>query len=159
VKRGRRPKPTYLKLVAGNPGGRSINQNEPQPVGDLVEPPAWFNAAQRDSWTYALANAPKGLLKRIDSALLTIWVCAEVMHSEAMQKVTRMGMLVKAPNTGVAMQNPYLSIANKQASIMTKTATEMGFSPTSRSSIAVDPAKRNAFANNGRRLTLAPPPT
>ncbi len=30
--RGRPPKPTALKLVAGNPGGRTLNDGEPEPV-------------------------------------------------------------------------------------------------------------------------------
>ena len=45
------------------------------------------------------------------------------------------GQLIKAPNTGVPMQSPYLAIANKQAQIMTKAAVEMGFTPASRSRI------------------------
>lgn len=44
---------------------------------------------------------------------------------------------MKAPNTGVPMQSPYLAIANKQAQIMTKAAVEMGFTPASRSRISV----------------------
>ncbi|WP_301101473.1 P27 family phage terminase small subunit [Propionivibrio sp.] len=35
------------------------------------------------------------------------------------------------------MQSPYLAIANKQAQIMTKAATEMGFTLVSRSRIAL----------------------
>ena len=47
------------------------------------------------------------------------------------------GLLINAPNTGVPMQSPYLAIANKQAQIMTKAAIEMGFTPASRSRIAM----------------------
>jgi len=39
--------------------------------------------------------------------------------------------------TGVPMQSPYLAIANKQAQIMTKAATETGFTPESRSRITL----------------------
>jgi phage terminase small subunit len=35
------------------------------------------------------------------------------------------------------MQSPYLAIANKQAQIMTKAATETGFTPESRSRITL----------------------
>jgi len=37
----------------------------------------------------------------------------------------------------VPMQSPYLAIANKQAQIMTKAATEMGFTPASRSRVSL----------------------
>jgi P27 family predicted phage terminase small subunit len=74
------------------------------------------------------------------------------MHREAAQKVTQHGMLIKAPNTGVPMQSPYLTIKNKQALIMLKAAAELGFSPVSRSSVSVDrESSGNPFANNGRR--------
>lgn len=156
MKPGRRPKPTHLKLVAGNPGRRALNDNEPEPEGDLVQPPAWFTDKQKDAWRYAIEHAPRGLLKHIDSDLLSIWVCAKVLHQEANEKVSRHGMIVKAPNTGVPMQNPYLAIVNKQSAIMMKAAAELGFTPSSRSQIAVTPKKRNAFSNNGRRLHRAP---
>lgn len=36
---GRRPKPTALKLLQGNPGQRKLNEREPQPpVGEVVKP-------------------------------------------------------------------------------------------------------------------------
>ena len=34
--RGRKPKPTALKLIAGNPGKRALNAHEPQPRTDLA---------------------------------------------------------------------------------------------------------------------------
>lgn len=39
---GRRPKPTQLKILAGNPGGRPLNKNEPQPEKGLPQPPEWL---------------------------------------------------------------------------------------------------------------------
>jgi phage terminase small subunit len=36
---GRRPQPTALKVLRGNPGKRKLNENEPQPPkGDVVKP-------------------------------------------------------------------------------------------------------------------------
>ncbi len=51
--------------------------------------------------------------------------------------MSRTGMLIKAPNTGVPIQSPYLAIVNKQAQIMMKAAAEMGFTPASRSRMSV----------------------
>jgi P27 family predicted phage terminase small subunit len=49
--RGRPPKPTGLKLVTGNPGGRSINGAEPEPrlLNDL-DPPARLSPASAEVW-------------------------------------------------------------------------------------------------------------
>jgi P27 family predicted phage terminase small subunit len=41
---GRRPKPTRLKLLEGNPGGRPINKNEPEPERGIPAIPEWLKA-------------------------------------------------------------------------------------------------------------------
>jgi len=149
---GRKPKPTHLKLLEGNAGNRPLNKSEPVPVGDLTDPPEWLSADQKASWRYALDHAPHGLLKKIDSSLLVVWVVAESYHREAAEAIQREGMLAAATtNAGAEYQSAYMGIVNKQALIMMKAASEMGFSPTSRSRITLEPGKGNAFANNGRR--------
>ena len=47
--------------------------------------------------------------------------------------------MIKSP-TGFPIQSPYLAIANRQAEIMMRIASEFGFTPASRSRIAT-PAK------------------
>ena len=43
---GRRPKPTALKVLQGNPGQRKLNEAEPKPpVGEVVPPAATSKAA------------------------------------------------------------------------------------------------------------------
>lgn len=135
--RGRKPKPTVLKLVAGNPGKRPINQDEPQPKADLNEPPHWLTDRQKDTWLDVIQNAPPGLLKDVDASVFTVWVVAFDLYQEASDKLAKTGMLIKAPNTGVPMQSPYLAIVNRQAQIMLKAAAEMGFTPASRSRVVV----------------------
>jgi P27 family predicted phage terminase small subunit len=139
--RGRKPKPTILKELAGNPGHRPLNAAEPQPAGLLAEPPDWFNADQRTSWDYALAHAPAGLLRKIDRSVLAIWVVAEDLHRRATLEVLRGGMLVKSKEgeDGVAVQSPYLPIVNRQAGIMLKCAEQLGFSPAARPRLHVPP--------------------
>lgn len=36
---GRRPKPTHLKVVTGNPGKRKLNEDEPTPAREIPSPP------------------------------------------------------------------------------------------------------------------------
>ena len=48
--RGRRPKPTHLKLITGNPGKRAINLREPKPVPKMPEPPTALSAEARQEW-------------------------------------------------------------------------------------------------------------
>jgi hypothetical protein len=71
--RGRKPVPTMLRELHGNPRKVALPKFEPKPNGDLTDPPNWFNDDQRLCWTYALANSPPGLLKRIDRGALVAW--------------------------------------------------------------------------------------
>ena len=50
--RGRRPPPTYLRLLQGNPQRRPINTNEPQPEipAEFPEPPPQIDGYARDEW-------------------------------------------------------------------------------------------------------------
>ena len=148
--RGGKPIPTHLKIVAGNPGKRPLNQNEPKPAGNLDTAPEWLTEAQQACWRYAIEHAPSGLLKRLDSAALVVWVVAEDLHRQATEKLARSGLVIKTPLTGHPMQSPYLGIVNRQALIMMKAAAELGFTPSSRTRIHVESApSSNKFAALG----------
>jgi P27 family predicted phage terminase small subunit len=134
---GRKPKPTAVRKMQGNPGRRDFNDREPKAKGRLVAAPEWMSESQKAGWLYAIENSPAGLLKMLDSSLLAIWVVAEDIHRNAVQKLA-LGLVTKSPRAGEPMQNPYLPIVNKQAMIMLKAASELGFTPSSRSRIVVD---------------------
>lgn len=151
--RGRKHVPTVLKIIAGNPGGRPLPENEPDPVGDLYAPPDWMSDDQKAGWRYAIEHAPRGLLRRLDSALLAVWVVAENMHRKASEQIQKYGMIVKSGKQGIPVQSPYLPIVNRQAEIMMRAASELGFTPTSRSRITLGAGskEKNRFANNAAR--------
>lgn len=134
---GRKPLPTQVKKIKGTLQNCRVNLREPKPEGDLVEPPDYMTEGAKSAWRYALECAPPQLLKRLDMSVLEIWACAADLYRQAQTGITQTGLLVPAPNTGVPMQSPYLAIANKQAQIMTKAATEMGFTPASRSRVSM----------------------
>lgn len=136
--RGRRPKPTLLKQLEGNPGKRRLNPREPQPEGELYAAPGWMTESQREGWAYVITNAPYGLLKQLDRSILAIWVVAEDLHREAAEKIAQYGLLTKSPNAGLPLQSPYLAILNKQAQLMLKAGAELGFSPASRTRVQTD---------------------
>ena len=133
--RGRKPKPTHLKILEGKDS--FIPSTEPVPVGDLESAPEWMSADQQTAWQYAIENSPSGLLKLLDKSVLTAWVIAEDLHRQAVQEVNRRGLIVKSPVKGEPMQNPWLAIANRQAQLMMKAAAELGFTPSSRSRVSV----------------------
>lgn len=131
-----------MRVLDGNAGKRPINAEEPQPQGKLEErpPPEHLSETQRQIWREAIKSAPPGMLRFLDESVLEVWVVARERHRDASKKVSELGSLLKA-KSGVPYQNPYLSIMNKQAQIMLKAAAELGFSPSSRSRVKVEPPK------------------
>ena len=138
--------------LTGNPGKRPLNIAEPAPVGELFDAPAWLTDDQKAGWAYAIAEAPLGLLKRLDRSVLTVWVVAEDLHRQAAIAVSKFGLITKSPVKGDPMQNPYLPIINRQAQIMMKASAEMGFTPSSRSRVEVTGGGQtgNKFATLGK---------
>lgn len=136
--RGRKPKPTELKLVQGTltHGDKIKRMREPKVSKNLQDAPDWFTPEQKASWEYAIQNAPNGLLKKLDQSVLTAWVVAEDLHKFASQQLQNEGLICISPK-GYQMQSPYVGILNTQAQMMMKCASEMGFTPTSRSRIVL----------------------
>ena len=79
--RGRRPKPTALKLLEGNPGKRPLPENEPTPPdGDVVRPRMRKRAAE--VWEqYAPMVIEMGLLTPVDVPAFAM-LCALVAEAQ-----------------------------------------------------------------------------
>jgi len=142
--KGRKPKPTHLRLLQGNLEHRPINRDEPEPEGDLIDPPESFSPAQRILWRQTLQNCPDGMLRRLDTAIFAAFVCSYGEFLEADRKVQQMGTIVKTAGNQ-PMQNPYVSIRNRNKADMIKAASELGFTPSSRSRVKV-PRKQGKSA-------------
>jgi P27 family predicted phage terminase small subunit len=137
--RGAKPKPTHLKVIAGNPGKRKLNAHEPKPTAPLAGPPAWLTPSQLATWNTVVADAPLGLLTALDAKTLLVYVIATDLHAQAVQEVASAGMMVTT-NSGDLMQNPHMAVINRQAVILLKAAAEMGLTPSARSRVAIEPA-------------------
>jgi phage terminase small subunit len=50
--RGRKPMPTHLKLLRGNPGKQRLPQNEVKPAlpAQVPEPPAFLDGYAKEEW-------------------------------------------------------------------------------------------------------------
>jgi P27 family predicted phage terminase small subunit len=93
MKPGRKPKPTALKLLNGNPGKRALNTNEPTltPLID-AEPPRYLGKAARMEWQrLAPQLVAVGLLSEADLALFATYCSAWGDLLEAEKKLRRGG--------------------------------------------------------------------
>lgn len=137
--RGRRPKPTRIKALTGNPGKRPLNAHEPRPDPAAPECPPELNALARQEWMRLTAELSKlNLITHLDRGALATYCGAYALWAEAMENIQKFGTMVKSP-TGYPIQSPYLSIANRQAELMMRIASEFGFTPASRSRISAPP--------------------
>ena len=137
--RGRKPLPAVIKKAKGTLRKHRLNPGEPKPQEFLGEPPEHLSEGAKEAWRYAIKCAPPGLLSTLDGSVLMIWACAADLFNKAQAGLAKTGLLIKSPEGGFPMQSPYLAIANKQAQIMQKAATEMGFTPASRPRVSIAP--------------------
>jgi P27 family predicted phage terminase small subunit len=144
--KGRKPKPTHLRLIEGVAGHRPLNLDEPQPEGELIDPPDTFSPAQRILWQVTLKNAPEGLLRKLDVAVFASYIVNYAEFLFAAQKIEELGPIVKLDN-GQTAHNPYEATRNRANAAMLKAAEQLGFSPASRARVKVTtkPKKRSAF--------------
>ena len=69
--RGRKPKPTLLKLREGNPGKRPINEHKPSPPDGMPACPDILDDEARAEWFRTTCVLKEmGLLSRADRAAL-----------------------------------------------------------------------------------------
>ena len=135
--RGRKPKPVTAKIAAGNPGKRALTTLVPPPApGEMLCPSVVERSARaRAYWAMYLANAAPGHLSPIDGPLLARLCVALAYADEANEKIEELGMLVKAPNTGLPLQSPYFPVLNRQTEIARKLASELALPPAQRNRV------------------------
>jgi P27 family predicted phage terminase small subunit len=144
--RGRKPLPSNVVRLRGNPGKRRLNDAEPRPSPRVPTCPACLDGEARKEWKRLVAElAQLGLLTRLDRGLLAAYCQAHALWVEAVSSIGRYGTMVKSPN-GFPMQSPYIAVANKQVEIMVRIASEFGMTPSSRTRIRVgEPTPEDAF--------------
>ncbi|HEY1599711.1 MAG TPA: phage terminase small subunit P27 family [Pirellulales bacterium] len=140
--RGRKPKPTRLKLAEGNPGKRKSRAREPQPAAGEPACPAELDAAAREEWQrLCKALIALGILTEIDRAVLAAYCQCWSRWLAAERDIARRGVIVVTV-MGAEMQNPSLPIANKALQLMLRFGAELGLTPSARTRIDATPAQQ-----------------
>lgn len=152
---GRKPKPTALKLVTGNPGKRALPKNEPKVDLAQPTPPAFLNDDAKVEWGRVIDVLFRaGLMTELDRAALGAYCQAYGRWAEAERALSRMAekdplnkaLMIKT-KAGNAIQNPLVGVANKAKADMVHYAIEFGMTPSARSRVDAhkvpDGAKEN----------------
>jgi P27 family predicted phage terminase small subunit len=162
--RGRKPKPTAIKLVTGNPGRRPTPPDEPEPPVGIPKCPPHLDAEAKREWRRMARELDDlGMLTTIDRAVFASYCQAWSTWRQALKTVQKVGMVIRAKERvtekpdgsivrtgGVPMVNPLYKLIDAENAKMMKALTEMGMSPSSRSRVRVE--KRAAEADPRERF-------
>lgn len=142
--RGRKPLPTHLKLLRGNPGKRRL-----QPALQILPPPAPLPAPEfltgyaREEWERVAPQLTAlRCLSPLDVASLRVYCETYKRWRTAVETISEMegrdpvthGLIVKTQSGG-AVPNPFVWIAQNAARDLIRFAAEFGLTPSARSRI------------------------
>lgn len=140
----RRPEPTRLKILKGNPGKRPLNGAEPVPPADGIVPPAWLAGAALERWNELLPLLQEvRLMTRADIGTLAryadTWAwwrrCREVIDREGDTLVIR----DDHGNEKYRQQRPEVGIVNRLAQQLGRLENEFGLTPSARAGLQSAP--------------------
>jgi P27 family predicted phage terminase small subunit len=169
---GRKPLPTAVKRLKGNPGKRPLNEREPQPPrtaarlaaplelgDDAVACAYWEELVPMLREIRQITDADRGAMV----ALCVQW-SRYIEATKALQRRDAEGrsMMLLKLESGAFIQHPYIALANKALLLCMKLWAELGLTPSSRSRVTTarpDPHDRFAeFDEPIRRNRASPPP-
>ena len=131
--RGRKPKPTAVKVLEGNLGKRPLNMFEPTPEKVAPECPDWLNEEAKAEWDRLVDKMVElGTLTEMDMAAFAGYCQSYARWKEAEEFIEKHGTIVKTPS-GYWQQVPQVSIAQTNLKVMLKFCSEFGLTPSSRS--------------------------
>lgn len=135
--RGRKPKPSAIKELEGNPGKRAINTQEPKPESVIPSCPPHLIGPARTEWKRITKELEKlKIISLIDKAALSGYCIAYADVIKATNKIKKQGEVIISEKGGL-YQNPWVSIRNSAIDRMVKIAAEFGMTPSSRSRVKV----------------------
>ena len=133
--RGRKPKPTALKLLEGNPGKHPLNAHEPIPPKGGLRCPSWLLPEAKKEWKrLASSLEAMGVLTMADLTAFAGYCQAYARWKEAEEFITQHGSIFKTPS-GYVQQVPQVSIAQQNLKIMQSFCSDFGLTPATRARI------------------------
>lgn len=134
--RGRKPIPTALHALRGNPSKKKLNAHEPQFSGDdMAEPPAWLTDGAQAEWRrIAPALIAQKVLTVADRAAFIGYCEAFAQVEEATRRLKAEGYTVKSKEGG-DRSHSCVRIRNQGLDQLRRWAAAFGLDPSTRSRI------------------------
>ena len=138
---GRKPKPTAVKKLEGNPGKRKLNTKEPNPGKGMPDCPAWLLPEAKTEWIRLSEKLNQmGVLTEIDRSVFAAYCQSYARWKEAQEHIDSEGSTFET-DKGYQQQTPWVGIANTNQKLMLQAASEFGLTPSSRSRIIAGNSK------------------
>jgi P27 family predicted phage terminase small subunit len=143
--RGRKPKPTTLRLLQGNARQKPLAAT-PQPPATLLECPSHLHGEARKKWKILAPQLYElGLLTELDHAALEMLCWSWSVLIKAGERLAAEGLTVVDRN-GVTRVSPWVKIECEAQKQLRALCAEFGMTPSSRSRVhAVPPPSPDPF--------------
>lgn len=136
---GRRPKPTSLRVLQGNPGKRSLPKSEPKPVVGSAPAPEWLEPEARAFWDhYAEILVRTRVLTEADRAALELLCTTWAKWKRAERVLIEQGssLVVDTDAGPVVTTRPEVRIEADAAKRLRLLLGEFGLTPSSRARVS-----------------------
>lgn len=135
---GRKPKPTELRRLEGNPSGRPFNELEPKPRPLRPVCPDWMTEDAKSKWDELIPKLERtGVLTEIDGDALAQYCTAFANWKQYEQLAARLPPVMKVGKSGYMQQAPMVAATMKASTLVARLAERLGLDPSSRSRIVV----------------------
>ena len=137
--KGRRPKPTSLRVIEGNPGKRKIANDEPKPLAGVPPMPDQLHGDAAEEWErVAPLLAKVKILTHADRAALACYCHAWGRWCEATKRMDKDGMVAETSG-GFSHPSAWVAIAERASKEMRAYEGELGLTPAARSRLHIKP--------------------
>ena len=126
-RRGPIPLESGAKALRGNTPGRALTDSVKAP-GRVLPAPAWLSEEQREIWRETARSAPRDLIARVDTGVLTTYV----IHRHAYEAIAK---LCEGKPADLAR---YADVLSKHQAAMLKASAVLGLDPASRARMRVE---------------------
>jgi P27 family predicted phage terminase small subunit len=136
TKRGRKAKPSALRLVQGNPGHRPVNEDEPKPRKVFApKPPRGLSKVEQAKWKKLCKQLSENrVLTELDLDALEMYVRSWHSMMQALADVKKRGKLITNA-TGGEVWNPSWTEYKHSVAVVRSLQAEFGLTPSSRTGI------------------------
>jgi phage terminase small subunit len=137
MRRGRKAQPTVLHKLRHSYRSDRHSGRDPVAPGELVAVPAYLSEAQQRRFGEVLRDAPRGVLRRIDQAVLASYIIAESRMAAINLALQQQEQLLDTSLHGQVMIAALHKFQLRAQTSLERAAAQLGFSPTSRAGLKI----------------------